>query len=173
MNKIKPEPRTIVQAIIFTILVPGTVIVLGPWLVSIISITSIGLLFWRYIGIVPLAAGGFFLGSAIIAFVHQNGTPMIFFASRLRFLFGEEPGTIVTMGLYRISRNPMYLGVTMIVAGEALFLDSWMHVLYSGCAFLAFHFIVVYLEEPHLKRKYGNAYLEYLATTHRWLGRKR
>jgi protein-S-isoprenylcysteine O-methyltransferase Ste14 len=173
MSPTKIEPVIIVRAIIFTLLVPGGVIALGSWLVSSTGINVIGLASWRCIGIIPFVMGSFFLGVAIIAFLQQNGTPMIFFASRVKFLFGEEPGTLVTIGLYKISRNPMYLGVTLIVAGEALVLDSGMHALNAGAVFFVFHLVVVYLEEPHLKRKYKEAYFTYLAETHRWLGKKK
>src|SRR2546427_10525595 len=42
-------------------------------------------------------------------------TPAIFFSRRLRLLIGEEPGGLVSGGLYRFSRNPMYFGVLMVV----------------------------------------------------------
>lgn len=76
-------------------------------------------------------------------------------------------------GLYRYSRNPMYVSVAAAVFGEGLFFGSALLVLYAVAVSVFFHLVVVFLEEPHLRRKGGAGYLEYCRTTPRWIGRHR
>lgn len=76
---------------------------------------------------------------------------------------------IVTDGVYRLTRNPMYLGMAAIYAGVTII---------AGCLLLAGLFVPVILlidrgvierEEAYLARRFGQPYLDYLATSRRWL----
>ncbi len=58
--------------------------------------------------------------SCLIRFLLAGGTPAIFFTRPLRFLIGEEPKALVADGLYRYTRNPMYVGVLLAVIGQAI-----------------------------------------------------
>ena len=74
-------------------------------------------------------------------------------------------------GLYRYSRNPMYVGVLSLVFAQALFFASPGTLLYAALLFLAFHAFVVLYEEPTLARSFGAAYQRYLASVPRWIPR--
>ena len=87
----------------------------------------------------------------------------------LKFLLGEEPSTLVDRGLYRGSRNPMYVGVLLVLFGQAIVRAS-PNVAWYG---LAFHLTVVFQEEPHLRRERGPSYDEYWRHVPRWFGRPR
>ena len=71
-------------------------------------------------------------------------------------------------GLYARSRNPMYLGVLLMVAGQALLFASAPIAVYAALLAVGFHLIVVLVEEPHLRSKSGEAYEEYLLNVPRW-----
>jgi len=109
----------------------------------------------------------------LLRFLAAGGTPAIFFARGLRFLIGEEPGRLVGDGLYRYSRNPGYLGVVTVVFGLAIAHRATSVVVYGAALWLAFHLVVVLVEEPHLRQKRGRTYENYCRRVPRWLGRPR
>jgi protein-S-isoprenylcysteine O-methyltransferase Ste14 len=76
---------------------------------------------------------------------------------------------LVAKGLYRYSRNPMYIGVLMILAGEALYTSYAVLWLYTGIIFLLFHLFVVFFEEPRLKKDFGETYSSYSKQVRRWI----
>jgi protein-S-isoprenylcysteine O-methyltransferase Ste14 len=81
----------------------------------------------------------------------------------------DPPRTLVVRGLYRYSRNPMYVGVLSIVCGWAVgFRSIWLAV-YAVCLLVLFHIRVVVAEEPFLARRHGRAWADYKARVRRWL----
>lgn len=83
------------------------------------------------------------------------------------------PTRLVVEGLYRVSRNPMYLAVLCIVLAWALLFHSWSIAAYATVLALGFHARVVWGEEPWLARAHGEAWAAYAATVPRWIGRPR
>ena len=79
------------------------------------------------------------------------------------------PRNLVTVGLYRYSRNPMYLAVTLMLIGWTVCFMSRTLAIYTGFVMLAFQLRVVFGEEPWLKRTHGAAWREYTARVRRWL----
>jgi protein-S-isoprenylcysteine O-methyltransferase Ste14 len=79
------------------------------------------------------------------------------------------PQQLVQVGLYRHSRNPMYIGVLLIVAGWALGFRSPALWTYALVLAIGFHLRVVLGEEPWLARTHGAAWTGYKATVPRWL----
>jgi protein-S-isoprenylcysteine O-methyltransferase Ste14 len=153
----------------FTLLVPGTVAGYIPynlvkgmdadWHNSTIKWTGIAIII---IGIV------IYLLCAIRFLLKGSGTPNIWFARGLKFIVGEEPVKMVSSGLYKYSRNPMYLGVLTVVLGEALFYQRAILLHYVLFLFILFHLVVIMIEEPHLKKKFGKDYEQYKQQTRRW-----
>jgi protein-S-isoprenylcysteine O-methyltransferase Ste14 len=82
----------------------------------------------------------------------------------------SPPRTLVTSGLYRYSRNPMYIGVLLILAGWAIAFRSWSLALYAEGVAIAVHFRVVLYEEPFLARTHPAAWELYKSRVRRWLG---
>ena len=78
---------------------------------------------------------------------------------------------LVTNGPYRYVRNPMYIGVALVILGQACFFRS-VHVLgYAVLMLITAHLFVVFYEEPTLERQFGKSYEEYRRTVPRWLPR--
>lgn len=77
--------------------------------------------------------------------------------------------TIVRSGLYRISRNPMYVGMAGIFLGLSLFLCSFVLALAMLPFVLIAHFGVVLPEERYLEALHGESYLQYKRSVPRWL----
>jgi protein-S-isoprenylcysteine O-methyltransferase Ste14 len=157
-----------IRGFVFTLLVP---FVLGYVLPAAIDASPAQAGRIRMIGLLPIAVGTTAYASCFIRFVIAGGTPAIFFSRPLRFLIGEEPAALVSTGLYRFSRNPMYVGVLLVVFGQAILFASGSLAVY-GCALWAFFYmIVVFAEEPHLRATSGHAYEAYCRTVPRWFGR--
>lgn len=78
------------------------------------------------------------------------------------------PKRLVVVGLYRLVRNPMYIGVLLLVAGWASFLASPVLVLYALVLAVAFHMRVVMYEEPWLAAQFGDEWHSYRARVRRW-----
>jgi len=76
---------------------------------------------------------------------------------------------LVSEGLYRYSRNPMYVGVMMILIGESVYTGSFSLLVYSLVILTAFHLFIVFREEPRLQRDFGEEYTEYSQKVRRWI----
>jgi protein-S-isoprenylcysteine O-methyltransferase Ste14 len=155
------------RALIFTVLVPGSVAVLAPW--TIYNGSALAGSWWQA-GWPLVIAGATIYLLCLLTFLAENGTPAIFFTRALRSVLGEEPGTLVRGGLYRYSRNPMYVGVLAVVFGQAILFASLALTVYGVVLFAAFDMVVAFLEEPHLKARDPFAFEAYSRTTPRWLG---
>ena len=81
----------------------------------------------------------------------------------------SPPKRLVTVGLYQYSRNPMYVGVLLIVAGWALAFRSATIGWYALFLVAAFHVRVVFFEEPWLARAHGAEFEAYRSKVRRWL----
>jgi protein-S-isoprenylcysteine O-methyltransferase Ste14 len=155
------------EAIVFTILVPGTVAFWLPLVVLDASKLVVPRA-WsvvQFAALVPLAVGAGIYARCVWDFVTRGrGIPMPI----------DHPKQLVVSGLYRYVRNPMYLGVLLFLLGEALFLRYAAFVLYTAIWFGLVNLFVLLYEEPILRRKFGESYLRYTAAVGRWVpGRRR
>ena len=156
----------VLRATLFTILMPGIVTIYIPQLlIAGIAPVEDG---WRFLGLLPITIGamGYFI-SALEFLVRGGGTPALFITKPLRFLIGEEPKDLIESALYKRSRNPMYLSVIAVILGESLLFESRAVLIYAIVLWALFHFVVVFVEEPHLRERPG--YEEYFARVPRWL----
>ena len=83
----------------------------------------------------------------------------------------DPPTRLVIVGLYRYTRNPMYLSVTLVLLGWAFWFGSVNLLVYAVLVTAAFHLRVVLGEEPWLARTHGELWQQYAARVPRWLGR--
>jgi protein-S-isoprenylcysteine O-methyltransferase Ste14 len=81
----------------------------------------------------------------------------------------SPPERLVTAGLYRYSRNPMYVAVVLILLGWAVSFAARGLYWYTLVVGIAFHVRVVVGEEPWLRRTYDAAWDEYARRVRRWL----
>jgi len=83
------------------------------------------------------------------------------------------PRNLVVSGLYRFSRNPMYVAVLLILCGWALLFHSPSLVAYAVVVMVVFQVRVMLFEEPFLARTQGDAWLRYRSRVPRWCGPRR
>jgi protein-S-isoprenylcysteine O-methyltransferase Ste14 len=159
--------RLWLQGLIFTILVPGVVAFYVPQALRNGHAAAEG---WWSLGWFLFAIGAAIYSVCLFNFLAAGGTPAIFFTRHIRTILGEEPKEVVRNGLYRYSRNPMYVGVITAIAGQTIVYRSSRISIYLVIAIVFFHCVVVFLEEPHLSRARGPAYDNYRRRVPRWLG---
>jgi len=82
----------------------------------------------------------------------------------------DPPRSLVTSGLYRFTRNPMYVGVVTAIFGQAVWFQSRDGVIYGIAMVLAFHVAILIYEEPRLAKVFGQQYLDYKKAVPRWIG---
>jgi len=85
----------------------------------------------------------------------------------------DAPRKLVVAGLYRYVRNPMYVGVTMVLVGEVLFFKSLALLEYTVVWFGVVNLFVLFYEEPTLKRRFGESYDRYRRSVGRWIPGRR
>jgi protein-S-isoprenylcysteine O-methyltransferase Ste14 len=80
-----------------------------------------------------------------------------------------NPTQVVARGPYRFSRNPMYVGWTLISLGAGLIVNSGWVVMFLPVALLYLHRVTIPREERSLERQFGQSYLVYKEKVRRWL----
>ena len=85
------------------------------------------------------------------------------------FIHFDAPKKFVATGTYKYVRNPMYLGVLLIFIGYALLYHSISVMLLSLLLFVLAHIVIVFVEKPTLKNKFGDDYTNYKKSVGRWL----
>ena len=82
---------------------------------------------------------------------------------------GQQSNLLVIKGPYKISRNPMYLGMLMILLGISFILGTLIAFLSPVIFYLIMQFIFIPLEEKMLQQKFNQQFLNYKKQTRRWL----
>jgi protein-S-isoprenylcysteine O-methyltransferase Ste14 len=77
--------------------------------------------------------------------------------------------TLLTGGVYRLSRNPMYTGLGIAYVGLALLFGSWWPLALWPLVILAVRQLVVRPEEEYLTQRFGQTYADYQTRVRRWL----
>ena len=81
----------------------------------------------------------------------------------------DAPKRLVVKGLYRYVRNPMYIGVLLVILGWAALYDSYAVLQYAISMWVLFHILVIFMEEPILRRQFGESYKNYCKEVRRWI----
>jgi len=152
----------VIKSIIFVLVLPGAVLFYVPcYLLSLnadLYFPKIGI--FRFISLVPFSIGATIALWCLRDFiVLGKGTPAPI----------DPPKELVVQGLYRITRNPMYVGAGFILISEAIFFKSTLLLIYALIVWVMFHLFVVFYEEPTLKKKFGSSYETYIDSASRWL----
>lgn len=114
----------------------------------------------RVLGVGLLLAGGALVAETTARFaLHGRGTPAPW----------APPDRFVERGSYRFVRSPMYLGVILLILGQALLLGREILFAWAVVAWLIFEVSLVTWEEPGLRRRFGDSYDDYRRRVKRWI----
>jgi len=114
-----------------------------------------------WIAVPFFAAGVLILFTAVRIFGRSNTT--------VNPIEPEKAEHLVTSGLYRFSRNPMYLGMLLVLIGGALLLQNVAAFLAPLAYALSMTHLQIMPEERVLRAKFGSAYEDYRQQTRRWI----
>ena len=154
----------LLKNLLFTAIVPGTVAVYIP--LRLVAARTGTLIAdwdaWQVAALLPLLIGAAIYFWCLLDFaVRGRGTPAPI----------DAPRQLVVRGLYEYIRNPMYVGVLLVIVGWSMFFRSWRVLAYAAAVGLCFHLFVVLVEEPVLRGKFGEGYLSYCRRVGRWIPR--
>ena len=151
-----------IKNLIFFVLQPGLVVGLIPYVLMrhrLDSILKNDLGFLSYLGISLIIFGLFIALYCVYRFI-VDGKGTLSPAHKTK--------TLVIKGLYKYSRNPMYVGMLLILIGEVLFTGSFRLLVYTLAVGVAFHLFVIFIEEPRLTKDFKADYLNYMNSVNRW-----
>jgi protein-S-isoprenylcysteine O-methyltransferase Ste14 len=143
------------RALVAFLILPGVVAFLVPFL-----FLGADTAFSNRWGVLPLGVGIVLLLACVREF---------YIAGRGTLAPWAPPVALVVTGLYKWSRNPMYVGVLLILSGWAVSFRSWSLAIYTVVVLVAFHLRIVLHEEPWLARTFGDAWIQYRTRVSRWL----
>ncbi len=125
----------------------------------VIPLTRIIAFPWRLLGAAPLLLGAALAVHSLRLFGRHNTTPEPFGAS----------SALVTSGPFRVTRNPMYLGILVMLSGIACLFGTvgpWLVVPVLG---ILLDVVFVRPEEEKMEMMFGDVYRRYKAQVRRWL----
>jgi protein-S-isoprenylcysteine O-methyltransferase Ste14 len=96
----------------------------------------------------------------VLSFVHLGRS--------LRMGLPQEPTKLKTAGIYRLSRNPMYLSLFLLCVASSLYVINPLNILSTLAAILIHHRIVL-AEERFLQQTFGDAFRDYRARVRRYV----
>lgn len=113
---------------------------------------------YRLTGLIMMI-GGWYIVSKSSTLFHQKNTTF----------YLEEPSTFVQTGFYQYSRNPMYLGSLILIAGLSILLGNLLSLLAPLMFYLGIHYLCIPPEETIMEQTFGQEYLDYQKKVRRWL----
>ena len=151
------------KTLVFTVFVPGTVAGYVPWRLRQQAAPATGTEEWAAIAVIAIGIAIYFYtafwGFALIG----GGTPAPIAPTKI----------LVVKGLHRFVRNPMYIGVALVIGGQAWLFHSLHIAIYMAYMLLTAHLFVIFYEEPTLHKQFGEEYDRYRASVPRWIPRFR
>lgn len=151
----------LLKTLLFTVVVPGTVAVAVPrYLIRGFQMPTLGVL--PAVGAIAIVLGASIYFRCAWEFaVHGLGTPAPIAPTKF----------LVVSGLHGYVRNPMYLGVALVLLGEAALFRAPHLAEYAAVMLVIAHVFVVFYEEPTLRSQFGESYEKYRRKVPRWIPR--
>lgn len=112
---------------------------------------------------------------AVGAILIVLGLTLVLSAIRLFRESGQDPAPwksspeIIGGGIYRLTRNPMYLGMGVIQAGIGLMAANVFIVVLVPVTWFVIYMIAIRHEEEYLTETFGQSYLDYKNSVRRWI----
>jgi protein-S-isoprenylcysteine O-methyltransferase Ste14 len=152
----------VIGSAIFLVIAPGTLALYVPWRLTHWHFAPPLFPVARVLGAALLVAGLPVLLDSFARFALQGlGTPAPVM----------PPRRLVVTGFYRHVRNPMYVAVTALIAGQGLLFGSIAVLAYAATLWAGFFLFVIAYEEPALSEQFADEYERYRGHVRRWVPR--
>jgi protein-S-isoprenylcysteine O-methyltransferase Ste14 len=112
-----------------------------------------------FAGILFLIASVIFIFPSLAQFIRTKNTVMTI----------RPANTLQTTGIYKVTRNPMYLGLVFAYIGLTCVAGNWWNLILLPLLLFVVGQYVIRREERYLARHFGNLYSEYKARVRRWI----
>ena len=120
----------------------------------------------RYTSLEGQLIGGVFIVAGLALLVYAGG---LFQRAGTNLVPFTEVTTLVTTGVYRFSRNPMYLGMTAVLLGLAITVGATSALAVPAAFVLIIEWRYIRPEEQMLREAFPEEYAHYCASVRRWL----
>lgn len=94
---------------------------------------------------------------------------VLFKRGKLAVCIPEKTAYILTTGPYRFSRNPMYMGMVLMMTGTALYFGTLPFYISAAVFFMILNLSFCPFEENKLMRAFGEEYRQYMNRSRRWI----
>lgn len=105
------------------------------------------------------AAAAYFIFSSLILFYKTKNTVVLI----------KRATSLQTSGVYRLTRNPMYLGLALVYLAVVCLDGNWWHIILFPLLILFIQEYIIRKEEKYLELEFGTEYLKYKQQVRRWI----
>ena len=156
---VRADVSAVAKTLVFTVFVPGTIAGYVPWRLRQNAAPVTGAEEWAAITVIAIGIA-IYLHTAFWGFALMGGgTPAPIAPTKI----------LVVKGLHRFVRNPMYIGVGLVIGGQGWLFHSLRIAIYMVCMLLTAHMFVLFYEEPTLRKQFGAEYERYRTSVPRWI----
>ena len=147
---------------LFSLVLPAIVLVVIPWSIDPHPVIASGIPLVA--GLLILTIGLFVMAETIVTFIRIGKGTLAPWSPTRRLIVG---------GMYAYVRNPMILGVIIVLIGESFVLLSLPILTWAVLVFVINTIYFIFSEEPGLEKRFGDEYREYKRNVPRWIPRRR
>ena len=147
-----------------TIKIPPPILVIILTSLVYFSSTKLELIYLPYrqiVSVIILFIGLIVIVSPVVDFIKSKTT-----VNPVKF---QNVNRLVTTGIYKYSRNPMYLGMILIIISTTVYYLNFLSVFSPLIFYIWINKFQINREEIFLEDKFGSEYLEYKSKTRRWI----
>ena len=147
-----------------TIKIPPPILVIILTSLVYFSSTKLELIYLPYrqiVSVIILIIGLIVIVSPVVDFIKSRTT-----INPVKF---KNVNRLVTTGIYRYSRNPMYLGMILIIISTTVYYLNFLSVFSPLIFYIWINKFQINREEIFLEDKFGSEYLKYKSKTRRWI----
>jgi protein-S-isoprenylcysteine O-methyltransferase Ste14 len=145
-------------------LIVGKVTMASCWLFFLVKTQDVAAMLYNSVITEVIGVVVFVIGLALVVL------SFVYLGQSVSIGLPEEKTELKTNGVYRISRNPLYVGAFLMCAGSCLFAIHLVNFVLFAITF-GVHHQIVRKEEQFLEKRFGQRWLEYKARVPRYVGR--
>lgn len=106
---------------------------------------------------------------ALVSLIFIIPAIQAFRMARTTIMPNRSVSSLITTGIFKITRNPLYLSLLLLYCGVSIFLNAWWPIILTPFLVAVIDRYIIAREEAYLTRRFGEAYQEYRKRVRRWL----